>query len=42
MSINLARAAACKTPVTVTPKRKRREDADDVMDGEEHQEWGKR
>ena len=38
ISMYLARAVACKTPVTITPKRKRREDADDAMDGKEHQE----
>ena len=40
MSIYLVKAAAYKTPVTITPKRKRKEVANDTMDREDDQEDG--
>ena len=38
MNMLQANTAACETPATITPKRKRKEVANDAMDGEDDQE----
>ena len=40
ISMYLVKATAYKTPVTITPKKKRRGGSVDTVDGEEHQEGG--